>query len=417
MRNFIMSRKEIEQVKIFERIKNGEITRKEGALSLNMTYRWIKKKYKRYEEKGEEVGLLHGNRGKVSIHRIKDDILGKIEELILNGLEDAGPTFIAYKFEEIYQVKISKETIRKLMIRKGFWQGKPKKIVHRKRRERRTNIGMLTQLDGSYHAWFENRSEKCFLLVFIDDATSEILWLEFAKSESTFALMQATKNYLKKRGRPLAFYTDFASVYHVHLNNKDGYKKTQYQRALKELDIDLIHAHSPQAKGRVERVHQTLQDRLIKEMRLRNISTIHEANRYVQEVYMHAHNKLFAQKPAGLADLHKSVQDYNLHSIFTIQQTRILQNDFIVTYKKHLFQIEKQQKITVKPKDNITIMNLLDGSFSLLKNGTILTFKEITTRPQQLPKEKIILDKIPHKPSPNHPWRTYSQPITVTRVG
>jgi len=409
MGNFIMNKKEIEQVKVFERVKNNEITKKEAGILLGISDRWVRKKHKRYIEKGE-LGLLHGSRGKASIHRTKNDIFLKIEGLILNGLEDAGPTLIAYQYEKMHGIKISKETIRKWMIKKGLWQGKKKKSVHRKRRERRTNIGWLVQLDGSIHFWFEERGKRCVLIVFIDDATSKLLWLEFAESESTPSLMLSTKNYVKKHGRPLEFYTDFGSVFSVNVNNKDGEKKTQYQRSLGELNTTLIHAHSPQEKGRVERVNRTLQDRLVKELRLRNISTIAEANNYVQNIYIHEHNKLFAQKPEQSADFHRPIDGYDLDSIFSIKEKRIVQNDFIVKYQNHIFQLHKQQKITVRPKDFVEIRTSLYGSFSLFLRGVKLTFSEITQRPQKQPKERIIIDKIPHKPAPNHPWRTYVQP-------
>lgn len=410
MDNFIMSKKEIEQVKIFERIKNKEITKKAAGLMLDVTPQWIRKKYKRYYEKGE-IGLLHGNRGKVSKNRIKDDICIKIEELVLNGLEDAGPKFIAYKYEQKNGIRISKETVRKIMITRGLWQGKRQRSVHRKRRERRSNFGWLVQIDGSFHLWFEDRGKKCVLIVFIDDATSKILWLEFAENESTDSLMISTKSYVKKYGRPRECYTDFGSVFSVNVNNKDGDKKTQYHRMLEELDITLIHAHSPQAKGRVERVNRTLQDRLVKELRLRNISTIAQANNYVQHIYIHEHNTLFAQQPQQNSDIHRSSDGYDLDSIFSIKEKRVVQNDFIVKYENHLFQLHKQQKITVKPKDSIEIRISPEGIFSLFLRNVKLVFTEIHKRPQKQPQERIITDKIPYKPAPNHPWRSYVQPI------
>jgi hypothetical protein len=410
MEKITMSKREIEQIKIFERVKNKEITKKEAGIMLDMTPQWIRKKYKRYQEKGE-IGLLHGNRGKLSLRRTENEIEVRIEKIVLDGLVDAGPTFIAYEYEKRHGIKISKETVRKLMIRKGLWQGKIKRSVHRKRRERRSNFGWLTQIDGSFHLWFEDRGKKCVLIVFIDDATSKILWLEFAESESTESLMISTKSYVKKLGRPRECYTDFGSVFSVNVNNKDREKKTQYHRSLEDLDITLIHAHSPQAKGRVERVNRTLQDRLVKALRLKNISTITEANYYVQNFYIHEHNELFAQEPEQQADVHLPIDGYDLDSIFSIKEKRIIQNDFIVSYKNNLFQLHKQQKITVRPKDSIEIRISLDGIFSLFLRGVKLAFTELKKRPQKQPKEKIIIDKLPYKPASNHPWRTYAQPL------
>lgn len=410
MENITMSKKEIEQIKIFERIKNKDITKKAAGIMLDMTPQWIRKKYKRYCEKGE-IGLLHGNRGRVSLRRIKDEIEVQIEKIILDKLEDAGPKFIAQEYEKRNGIKISKETVRKLMIKKGLWAGKIKRSIHRKRRERRSNIGWLVQIDGSFHLWFEHRGKKCVLIVFIDDATSKILWLEFVESESTEALMISTEKYVKKHGRPRECYTDFGSVFSVNTNNQDREKKTQYHRALEELNVTLIHAHSPQAKGRVERVNKTLQDRLVKALRLENISTIADANHYVQNIYMDEHNKLFSQSPEQQGDMHRSIDGYDLNSIFSIKEKRIVQNDFIVKYQNHLFQLHKQQKITVRPKDSVEIrISPLQGTFSLFLRGFKLAFTEIKKRPQKQPAERIIIGKLPHKPAPNHPWRTYTQP-------
>jgi hypothetical protein len=263
--------------------------------------------------------------------------------------------------------------------------------------------GMMVQCDGSPHDWFEGRAGACTLLVFIDDATSEILWLEFAPSESTHALMQATKNYIEKWGIPLTFYTDHGSVFHVNLNNQENYKKTQWERVADQLGIGVIHAHSPQAKGRVERCNLTMQDRLTKEMRLAGISSIEDANKFLRESnFIERHNAKYAVQPMQKGDAHRDHTAYNLADMFTIQETRILGQDFTITYEKRIFQLHKQQKTIIRPKDVITVKTSLTGIVSLAIRKTELSFHEIKSRPTKtiLTEHKPYINII-HKPSEN----------------
>ncbi len=247
----------------------------------------------------------------------------------------------------------------------------------------------MLQLDGSPHDWFEGRGEKCTLLVFIDDATSKILWLEFAKSESLFGVMSATKNYFEAYGRPHSFYTDYGSVFNVNLNNKDKSKITQFEKMMKELDVSIIKAKSPQAKGRVERVNQALQDRLVKEMRLANICTIEEANKFVKEVYITKHNSLFVVPAALDGDEHRSLDGYDLDSIFSIKQERVIQNDFTVQYKNKILQLEKHQKAHIRPKEIVLIRENLKKDINISIRSIDLDFFEIANRPPKAIKEKV----------------------------
>lgn len=256
----------------------------------------------------------------------------------------------------------------------------------------------MIQLDGSPHDWFEGRGEKCTLLVFIDDATSEIVWLEFAKSESLEAVMKASSNYFKKYGLPGSFYTDYGSVFSVNTNNPERDKITQFERAMKELDIEVIHARSPQAKGRVERSNKTHQDRLVKEMRIKNISTIEEANCFLQTYYLAKHNILFAKEPADLTNAHRPIENVNLNNILCIKEKRKLMNDFTITYQKRILQLGKDQKAIIKPKDDITVYQHLDGSISLSIRRIKLFFKEINER-VKVEKTKEVKEFKPQTPT------------------
>jgi hypothetical protein len=240
------------------------------------------------------------------------------------------------------------------MIRAGIWEGRKSRTKHRKKRERRSMRGIMIQLDGSPHDWFEGRGPKCTLLVFIDDATSQLLWLEFARSENESDVMRATRNYINRHGIPHEFYVDFGSVFSVNTNNPERDKKTQWERAVEELSIKVIHAHSPQAKGRVEKANDTLQDRLVKEMRLAGISSIEDANGFLREDYfIPKHNERFAVAPAQTGDAHRPLIGYDLDIIFCSRETRVLANDHTIVFNKRIFQLDRQQRTIIRPRDLI----------------------------------------------------------------
>ena len=239
-------------------------------------------------------------------------------------------------------------------------------------------LGVLIQLDGSSHDWFEGRAPKCTLLVFIDDATSRILWLEFVKSESFNAVASATKKYIEKFGRPVSFYVDFGSVFSVNLNNPERDKKTQFETIMKDLLIKVSHATSPQAKGRVERANKTLQDRLVKEMRLEGISSMDSANSYLQNSgFIAKHNEKFTVPPAIEHNAHRSINGYNLNNIFCSRETRVVTNDFTVQYKRKVIQLEKHQQTIIRPKNQVIICEHLDGNLTMRIRNINLNFKEI----------------------------------------
>jgi hypothetical protein len=401
MEHIIMNKKEREQLIVFEKLKNNEIKQVEAAFRLGISTRWIRKKFKRYLEIGVE-GLVHKNRGRISTKCWCEEEKGLMINLLKSEWDGFGPTFTKEKLEEFYNIKVSKETIRKTLIQEGIHKSKRRRIKHRKRRERYPMIGLLIQLDGSPHDWFEGRAPWCTLLVFIDDATSKILWLEFVKSESNIDVMKATKNYINNYGRPHAFYVDFGKVFSVNLNNPERDKKTQWERALQELSIEVKHAHSPQAKGRVERANGVLQDRLIKELRLAGISSIEEANKFLlNKKFITQHNARFAIDPAQAGDAHKPIESYNLDNIFCLKEKRVLTNDYTISYNKRIFQLENMQKTIIRPKNIITVNIHLDGSVRLSIRKTNLIFREINFRTQKkIEKEKVKQYKY-YKPSEN----------------
>lgn len=401
MGHIIMSDKERKQMKVLERVKQGEITQAEAAARLRISDRWLREKYRRYKRLGD-VGLVHGNRGKVSPNRWSQEEKDLLITLLEKEWEGFGPTFAAQKLEEIYHIKVSPETVRKVMIETFLWIPKRVKQKHRKHRERKPMLGMMIQLDGSPHDWFEGRGPKCTLLVYIDDATSRIQMLEFAKSESEQSVMKSTKSYIERFGIPGSFYTDHDSAFHVNLNNHDGDRKTQWEMACSRLGIEVKHAYSPQAKGRVERCNQTLQDRLIKEMRLIDIGSIEAANHYIQTSdFIAKHNRMFAIAPSQQGDAHAGAQGYNLNDVFTVRETRILAQDFTIQYNKQIFQLLSSQKTILRPKDQITVKTHVNGDIRLWIRSTELFFAVIHERAKKPTQERTVALHTHIKPSIN----------------
>lgn len=393
-----MSKKELEQHIVFEKLKNSEITQNVAAKKLGVTTRWVREKLKRYRSDGE-AGLVHKSRGKPGTKHWDPKQKAFAIDLLRSSWLDFGPTFAVQKLFEKYGIKISKETLRKEMISAGLWIPKRARVKHRKKRERMTMLGIMIQCDGSPHDWFEGRGPWCTLLVFIDDATSRILWLEFATGESREAVMLATKHYIEKFGIPHIVYVDHGSSFHVNLNNAEGHKKTHWEVALESLGIEIKHAHSPQAKGRVERVNRTLQDRLVKEMRLEGISSIKEANKFLRESsFIRNHNGLFGERPEQSGDAHRPLARQDLESVFCTKEKRILANDFTIQYTKRIFQLLKAQKALLRPKDEIIVSEHLDGRITLSIRGIQLLFEELKCRSKPLPK---CADRRPSKPCEN----------------
>lgn len=408
MENVIMSKKELKAYPIIDRVAKGEISQVAAGKILQLSDRQIRTKLKEYRLKGA-AGLVHKNKGKPSARQWNAQDKAFSIDLLKSAWHGFGPTYAAEKLLELHKIKVSPETLRQAIIKAGMWTVKKNRPVHRKWRQRKLCFGMLIQLDGSPHAWFEGRGEKCTLLVFIDDATSKIVWLEFVKSESTDCVIKAVCNYMQKWGRPTSFYVDYGSVFSVNTNNPERDKITQFSRILKELDVNVIFASSPQAKGRVERSNQTHQDRLVKDLRLAEISTIADANQYIQDVYLEKHNSKFSVVPSEPTDVHRSLDGYDLNNIFCLKDKRILKNDFTIFYQQKMFQIEKQKTI-VRPKDVIIVHKHLDGSISCWFAGAALLFHEINQRPIKQVPEKIVSQKL-FKPAANHPWRIFKEHV------
>jgi len=421
----IMSVKESNRISVIEQIIHGKKKQKYGAKELNISTRQIRRLIKKYKTYGLQ-GLVHKGRGKASNHKMALEQENKIIEQIRKKYYDFGPTFASEKLLENEKITISKEKLRQIMIKAKIWIPKPSKSTKlHQMRERRAREGELIQIDGSPHAWFEDRGEKCCLIVFIDDATSKLKELHFCKSETTNNYFITMKSYIKKYGRPLGVYADRHSIFKINyktLNSKaiDETKGlTQFGRAMKELEIILIPALSPQAKGRVERANQTLQDRLVKELRLENINTIEEANEFAKK-FIKKFNEKFAVMPRIHANAHKELNpNLDLETILAKQYKHKISKDLEVRYDNKLYKIKTKRPDYTMKKQTITISENNLGKVELIYKGKPLDYTVLKKQPkanQVLDSKElnVFLDDIirkpykkstAHKPHHNHPWK------------
>ncbi len=410
MKEFIsMNTKERERLKVLSRLAEGELSRRIAAKQLQIGERQLRRLVRAYEEEGDK-GLISKHRGKKSNNHIADDTKKSILELIRAHYSDFGPTLAHEKLNEVYQLKVSKSTVRLLMIEDKIWQPTRWKAqkVH-KCRQRRECFGELIQMDGSYHDWFEGRAPKCCLLVLIDDATSQLTFLKFVEWESIFSYFQCLKEHLKLFGCPLSLYTDRHAIFETTRKTEKNYKDTQFHRAMKELGIELILALSPQAKGRVERVNGTLQDRLVKEMRLAGISSIEEANLFVRD-FIKIHNQKFAKKAASPIDAHRSIEnDIDLDKILCLHHERKITRDLMVNWGGQCYQITELNCRNRLGGKTVLILEDINKDIKIMYEGRCLDFINF--------KDSVINEKIINinnfrkprggHPSPQHPWKQW----------
>ncbi|MFA6018595.1 MAG: ISNCY family transposase [Patescibacteria group bacterium] len=410
-----MSKKDIDRLDVLKRLIRKEIKRTHAAELLRLTVRQVARLKQAVTTLGAGA-LIHGQRGKPSHHQLPEKERAKIAVLLKEKYFDFGATFAAEKLRENHGLSHDPKTIRAIQIKEGFLKFRPRKIKekHRAWRQRRSAYGEMLQFDGSYHNWFEGRrgiKETC-LLAAIDDATGKIVKLTFAPHEGVFPVFAFWKAYIETHGKPRQIYMDKFSTYKMNCaeakDNPD--LKTQFQRAMIDLHIDPIFANSPQAKGRVERLFDTLQDRLVKEMRLANILNVAEANAFLTEHFIPWFNKKFSVEPASLSDLHQPLTERekkSLQSVFSRQETRIVQNDFTLSFQNQWYQLSEHQPATVCKKDEVTIEEHLDHTIHIRLRGKELNYTLLPKRPKKAFVPFVIAKSAPqiHEPQANHPWR------------
>jgi transposase len=399
-----MSQRDLRRLSVIHKAIDKHVTQVEAAGMLDLSDRQIRRLIIRVSEDGDE-GIVHQSRGQPS-HNAKDlKIKKRAINLCRGTYEGFGPTLASEKLFERDKIEISRETLRQWLKDEKLPYRDRKKRPHRQWRERKHHYGQMVQMDGSHHDWFEGRGPKCVLMGYIDDATG-IPFAKFCSYEGSLTAMSSFKGYIKKHGIPLSVYLDKHSTYKTtkkltiedELNNIDPL--SQFGRALSELGVELIHANSPQAKGRIERLFETFQDRVVKEMRLRKIGSIEAANKFL-EYYLPVFAKRFGMSPAKEGDLHRPLpKGIDLDRILCIKTERTLNNDFTIAHDKKLYQILDN---TVARK--LMVEERIDGSMIMRYKDIALRFKEITTRP---PKKKKVYEfkvrKI-YTPPADHPWK------------
>lgn len=408
-----MTIKENERLLVINKLLREEINGSEASNQLGLTVRHVRRLKKRVRDKGA-MGLVHLNRGKISNNKLDKEKINKIVSLIKKHYFDFKPTLAKEKLKEKHNIEIGKETLRQIMITHNLWKPKSRKIIkkHRTWRPRKEMYGLMQQYDGSYHHWLEDRAEEMCLLLAVDDATGKITQALFEDHEGVFPTFDFWKRYIKNNGKPMSIYLDKFSTYKVNHKNAEDNKEliTQFQRACIDLGIKLIVAHSPEAKGRIERMFQTLQDRLVKEMRLAGINNKKDANKFLK-VYIPKFNEKFAVVPEKKGNAHLILNKNglnNLNNILARQETRIVINDYTIRFNNQYLQLSQEQPTTVYKKDKVTVIQHRDGVINLKLKGKELNFYILPKRPDKeidIKLPAITKMKTTYKPPINHPWR------------
>ena len=400
-----MTQQELKRLHIIRKALDKSITQIEAANIIGLCLRQAQRIVKAVKVEGDK-GVIHKSRGQLSNRALPSKIKDKALKLYKEKYHDFGPTLGSEKLFEVDKIKLNDETLRLWLIGAGISYKKRKARPHRQWRERKHSFGEMIQMDGSHHDWFEGRGPECVLMGYIDDATGRPFG-RFYPYEGTLPAMDSFKRYIEKFGMPVSIYLDKHPTYKStrkqtiedELNNTEPL--SQFSRAVKELGVDLIYADSPQAKGRIERLFNTFQNRVIKEMRLKGIKSTEEANRFLTH-YLPRYAKRFAVQPANDTDLHRSMRKgVDLDAVFCVKTIRVLRNDFTVAYNGKLYQVEDNPNTT-----KVTVEERANGSIHISYRNADLKFKEITTRPKKEPQAP----KGPYIPPRTAAWRRFRLP-------
>ncbi len=378
-----MSTKELDRLGVVERVLHRGLTQKIAGEMLGLSVRQVQRLCGQFEEWGP-AGLVSRQRGRPSNRRLSAEFRAEVLRLVGEKYWDFGPTLAREKLLEVHGLRVGRETLRRWMVADEIWvTRREQKRRPYQPRNRRSCFGELVQIDGSPHAWFEDRGPECSLLVFIDDATGRLMELRFVESETTFDYFEATRTYLERHGKPVAFYSDKHSIFRVSKRgaNDDEDRITQYGRALDELNIDIICANTPQAKGRVERANRTLQDRLVKELRLQGISNMDASNEFLPE-FMDDFNARFARVPRSDHNAHRSLLDNeDLDQIFTLQEQRDLGKNLVVHYDNKRYVVEDTKANREFAGRRCEVFEWIDGRVEIRCDGVALPYKVLDKNP------------------------------------
>jgi transposase len=419
-----MSPRELERVEVMGRVGSGELKLRDAAALLWLSYRQVKRLWKRYQEMGSQ-GLQHGNVGRASNRskavKLRRRVLRLIKQKYSGSEEERfGPTLSAEHLAEEDGIVIDHETLRRWMLDEGLWNRQRKRKKHCQRRERRSHFGELVQMDGSFHDWFEGRGPAGCLMNMVDDATGTTL-ARLGAQETIWTAVGVLKAWITTYGVPSALYTDWKNVYVREATSAEKMKgevpPTQFGRMCERLGIKIIAASSPQAKGRVERNHGTHQDRLVKKLRRKRIQSYEPANEYLTAEYLPEHNRRFRYPPASPEDYHRQApRRAELRQIFRLETKRHISNDWVVRHGGRFLQLKPQQHHRGPTQAKAVVCEWEDGTLEVQYRGERIRHEEISAPPERTVKETRVRLR-PH-PAPNHPWsRSYKQigkPIGVT---
>jgi len=411
-----MSKKEIDRLRILNRIIDNQMSQVYGAKILGISDRQVRNLLNKIFQYGDK-GIAHGNRGHRAANKMPVELEEQIGRIVEWKYPDFGPTLASEKLFELDGIIVGREKLRQIMIAKGLWKVRRKKErdVHQWR-ERKHYFGEMAQFDGSHHMWLEDRGPKMVLMGYIDDATNETFG-RFYEYEGLYPALDSLTRYIKRYGLPRSIYLDKFKTYratrppnlHEELSGQEP--MTQYQRALGEVGITIIHADSPQAKGRVERLFGTLQDRLVKEMRLAEIKTIDQANEFL-DVFLPKYNEMFSKIAIKEGNLHSALpNDIDLREFFCIKDMRDIGNGYIVRWKGKRFLIDNASIAMRRRK--VEVREHFDGEFTIMLNGRYLDFHEVfepkplKTQPQKNPVNGDGKKKGKYIPPPDHPWKRH----------
>lgn len=410
METLLLSSKERKRLGVLAAVRAGELSLAAGAEVMKVSYRQAKRIWKRYRKKGD-AGLLHRARGRAGTQGIiaaeRKRILGRYRERYAG----FGPT-LAAEYLAKDGLLIDHETLRRWLLQEGLWEVSRGRPHHRQWRERKACFGQMVQMDGSHHDWFEGRRGKAVLMVMIDDATNRS-GARFSEEETTEACYDVFEVWTLRHGVPLSLYVDRDSIYRCEREATVAEQvagqepQTQFKRAMAALGVELIMAHSPQAKGRVERRNGLFQDRLVKAMRLENIDDLESANRFLEKSFLPELNRRFIVQAARPADLHRA-RPQNLKEVLSWEETRIVRKDWTVSWEGRWFQIDRQHERLSLADRPIIVRELRSGQIQLVCEARKLVWKELPERPQAVVRAPRRVGRTRLlKPKPEHPWRRF----------
>lgn len=402
---------------VIGQVAEGKVKVRKAVELLGISKRQVLRLVKRFKQEGVR-GILHRSRGKESNRKIKSAIRRRVLSLYRQKYQGFGPTLAAEKLEELDKIKISDETLRLWLLKEGIVYRRRRRRPHRQWRARKEYSGEMVQMDGSHHDWLEARGPRLVLMAIVDDATGYI-YARFYDYEGTIPSFDVLGGYIQRRGIPASIYLDKHTTYKSSkkLSLEEELKgvdpgESQFERAMRELGVKVIHANSPQAKGRVERLFRTFQDRVVKEMRLRAISSKKEANVFLRR-YLALYNRRFQVGAAKKEDLHRPIgKDFDLKGILCMKTERFLRNDFTIIHNRRLYQVD--QKLTCR---TVTVEDRIDGSMRISSNGQAVKYHRIDAKVKQQKDEIRLPRKKPKAAAENHPWKLDFKRQIVKKYG